>query len=443
MSHIDESRFPVRSSVRQRGIPGRGVDRPNARFAAARSRAEQAKLRMLFLATTFFIVVTVIRPQDIIPVLGVIRPGVLAVLFLYVALLRYGKIPHRRDPIFMALLVFVGAIACGIVVVVNHNNWFWRLWVIVNYVAAFGIAVPILLTEQRYRNFLLGLLLLAFGIAAAYAITHSGLGQGEWLGDENDVAAALGMAFCFAVWYALARGERPYKRLGYVVAGMAAIGIVIANSRGGMLGFIAGCLGIAYFSGRMLASLVVCAALAAAVYPFLPEETKTDFTSISDKNDSTRVERIYSWKLGMDMFWSSPVLGVGAGNYPWRVDDFQRRDEELHGRRSRPLAGRVAHSTYVTVLCETGLLGTIPYAATILMALMRCRRTIYDGAAEDWQRFLACAAGSALLAYGVSAAFITATYWLPIFLLVSLTIVLGQQGKPFHSATAAASRGNR
>lgn len=389
-------------------------------------------MNTLFLATAAFMIVVMMRPQDIVPVLGLIRPGVLSTVFLFVAVLNYGRIPHKGDPLLRYFLYFFVVLVVGLAVVVNHNSWFWTVFAVGSNIVAFVIAMPILLATDKYRNRIFAIFLLSFGIAALYGLTHGGVGQGDWLGDENDMAGALSMGFCVALSYGFAPGRRPFKWLSWAVAVLCALGVVVAGSRGGMLGFIAGALGVAYFSGKLVRSLIIAAVLGAIAFPFLPAETKSDFMSISDKEDSTRQERIYSWQKGWEMFLRSPLLGVGPNNYPWRIGEMQNLNPEV-GEPDywRPLAGRVAHSSYVTVLAETGLAGTIPYALIIVTMLMRCRRAIYiDKEISDWQRFAAFAAGSGWLAYGISAVFITVTYAPPIFMMAGLAIGLGYGAAP-------------
>ncbi|HEY0941134.1 MAG TPA: O-antigen ligase family protein [Steroidobacter sp.] len=395
----------------------------------ARDRLAESKLNTLFFATAAFMIVVMMRPQDIVPVLGLIRPGVLTTGFLFYAVLRYGydNIPHKNDPLVRCFLWFLGSLVFGLIVVVNHNSWFWTVFAVVSYICAYVIALPILLTSDKYRNRIFAIFLLSFGVGAIFSLTHGGRGPGDWQGDENDMAGALGLGFCIALSYWLAPGRRPFKWLAWAVAGVCALGIVVAGSRGGMLGFIAGGLGIAYFSGKLFRSLLIATVLAVVAIPFLPEETKSDFMSINNKDDTTRQERIYSWQKGWEMFLRSPLLGVGPNNYPWRIGEMQNLNPEF-GQPDywRPLAGRVAHSSYVTVLAETGLTGTIPYALIIVIMLARCRRAIYhDKNITDWQRFAAFAAGSGWLAYGTSAIFISQTYAPPIFMMAGLAISLG------------------
>jgi O-antigen ligase len=394
-------------------------------------RNDDSKLNVLFIATAAFMIVVMMRPQDILRPLGLIKPGLLATVFLYIAVISYGRIPHWRDPLMRCFHFFFAALVCGLVVVVNHHSWFWTVFGVASYITSFLIAMPILLASDKYRSRIFAIFLLSFGIGAIYALTHGGNGQGDWLGDENDMAGALSLGFCIALSYGCAPGKRPFKWLSWGVAVMCALGVVVAGSRGGMLGFIAGGLGIAYFSGRLTRSLLIATVLAVIVFPFLPAETKSDFMSINNKDDTTRRERIYSWQKGWEMFLRSPLLGVGPNNYPWRIGEMQNLNPEVGGPDYwRPLAGRVAHSSYVTVLAETGLLGSVPYALIIIIMLTRCRRAVYfDKSLADWQRFAAFAAGSGLLAYGIAAAFITVTYAPPLFMLAGFAMTLGHKAR--------------
>ncbi len=70
------------------------------------------------------------------------------------------------------------------------------------------------------------------------------------------------------------------------------------------------------------------------------------------------------------MFADNPVLGVGQGNFPWRIMEYEDR-EGYHGRfhGSRP-----AHSIYFTLLPELGIIGTVIFFLLVKKNFATIRR---------------------------------------------------------------------
>ena len=166
----------------------------------------------------------------------------------------------------------------------------------------------------------------------------------------------------------------------------------------------------------------------ALLLPFVPASYTKDMKTMTDPNDPTRVERIYSWNRGMDMFWANPVLGVGINNYPNRVSEFENTAKALKERQVRhTLAYRAAHSLYFTLLPEMGVVGTLVYVVLLTTALWRSwvtvRRPLPDAPGDD-RRTWAYFVGSALVAFSVSGTFISVLIYPYFWMLASFAIFL-------------------
>jgi O-antigen ligase len=79
-------------------------------------------------------------------------------------------------------------------------------------------------------------------------------------------------------------------------------------------------------------------------------------------------ERVNWWKLAIDQFWRSPLLGSGFGNVGSRYFVFHKIGLETTG---------AMHSAYVQALLETGILGTLFYLAMIICGLRFCVATAW------------------------------------------------------------------
>lgn len=120
---------------------------------------------------------------------------------------------------------------------------------------------------------------------------------------------------------------------------------------------------------------------------------------------------------GLMMFADHPILGVGLGNYPGQ---YQTYASELGLEyRAKP---REAHSLYVEVLAETGLLGLTAFSLLfggLLLRLNRLRRSLLqqqDAQAAVWiTSFLLC-----VITYLLCSIFLHGDYIRYLWLLVSL-----------------------
>jgi O-antigen ligase len=130
--------------------------------------------------------------------------------------------------------------------------------------------------------------------------------------------------------------------------------MVATNARGGVIAFGAVILGLGYFgikskeTFKKLISLLIIVAAIAGIIVFAPSVFKERAATIADyQHQGTATARIEYWKLGIKMFLSNPIIGVGAGNYPERYWDFGGWEKQW----------RVAHNMYIEALSELGILG--------------------------------------------------------------------------------------
>lgn len=135
-------------------------------------------------------------------------------------------------------------------------------------------------------------------------------------------------------------------------------GVVATASRGGFVGLVVTVGAMVWFSKRRLRNVILVTLASGIFFLSIPYEYKAEILSINDTEDNTRQDRIYSWERGWEMFLDNPIVGVGVGNYPWRVSEYELSSGANYGQR-RMLGGRVAHSLYFTLLPETGIVGTL------------------------------------------------------------------------------------
>ena len=154
-----------------------------------------------------------------------------------------------------------------------------------------------------------------------------------------------------------------------IVLGFA---LSIALSRAGLVALAAGVLALAFSRSRRIGLVAVgaIAVLALVVYPiFLELRLSADAGRLSTQLQAVALERSDASRLaaalaGPQMFATSPIFGIGFGQYPL-----------VSGRYAGyPIE---SHNWYINILAEQGLVGLflwIPMLAAIALRLFRVPR---------------------------------------------------------------------
>ncbi len=234
-------------------------------------------------------------------------------------------------------------------------------------------------------------------------------------------AAALSL---FSAW----SGVPAYRRLALLLLLLAAN--VATMSRGGFIGLAAVAVGGWLFSRRKVASGLLLAFLVAMATVLAPEEYWLEIRTIfNGTQDPTGAERMYTWAIAWKMFLANPLFGVGQGNVPWELSSY----EPAGGFEGRSLGGRAAHSLYLTLLPELGLIGAMIFVAMAYAILRRLRsvtvqaRRLADGSRGREARRRAALSGAmlvSLVGYLVSAVFLSVLYYPHFWLLGGFGVAL-------------------
>jgi len=127
---------------------------------------------------------------------------------------------------------------------------------------------------------------------------------------------------------------------------------------------------------------------------------------------------------GLAMFERHPLLGVGAGNYPILYQEYA----QLIGIETRA-EQRDAHSLYVQIIAETGIIGIVIFIAlmvSLLSALGQASKTVkMDPALSSWQSWLS-ASRLSIIAYLTTSLFLHGAYLRFFWILVALAITAVQ-----------------
>lgn len=387
-------------------------------------------LLLLVSATVEFI-----RPQDFVQPLSVVRPAlVLAVLLSIYWVRTWGVKELFGDRILVYVLLF-NLFATLWIPFTTNNFWAFQvttsLWM---YFLAATIPLGLYLTfGQRRRQFLAFWILIHLYLAV-FVLANNGRGPTGFLQDENDMAYALCMAIPYPFFLAQKRGMRIGARLALIALTLVLLaGIVSTHSRGGFIGLACIVLYVIYLSRNRIRNLAICLVLGAVAFLFVPDSYVERVGSITDTEDTSRNERLTSWRIGWQMFLDYPILGVGPSNYAWRSGEYHVAlpDYELG---DPILAGRAAHSLYFALLPEYGLVGSGVFFAllvTVMRRLNRCERALMqpaqsgDGDAEA-NFLIARALKASIIGYLTAGAFISVLYYPQFWYTLGFVIALSR-----------------
>jgi O-antigen ligase len=189
----------------------------------------------------------------------------------------------------------------------------------------------------------------------------------SFLEHYNGLAGYINLVVPFCLVFAL-RGEDPALRtLSRWCLALASVALLLTQSRGGLLAFVAMLMVSAYLLApdrktrvRRLALVMVLCLMAGAVAGFF-------FQRLGEIDDYTAVSRLAIWGGAFTVFARAPVVGAGFGNLRPLMGGLLGLPEGWMGD---------AHNLYLELLAESGLVGFIAFSVLIVCALRAARRCV-------------------------------------------------------------------
>ncbi len=370
----------------------------------------------MFVTLIIYMIVEFVRPQQFFGPLAAIRPGLLAAIPLIV--FSFGRLRDApyKDTLIKLLFAFIFLGAVSVLFATNNRFAFNMTKTVFLHVFAAIIPMCVLISNELRLRKLMYAWIAIYVYLAVYGILHAGRGPGSFIVDENDLALALNCALPYAYFIYQCKGSTKKVRLLSALALVVILcGVVSTMSRGGFVGLAVTSCALIWLSRNRIRNAVVLLFAAALFAAFIPSEYKEEIVSIGDTQDNTRNERFDSWERGWEMFVDYPILGIGFGNYPWRVAAYDLASGDTAYRRG--LGGRVAHSVYFTLLPETGLAGTLIFICVAVGIYRRHKRTLAvlaktpPDASKEFIESLSRASVVSLLAFLSTGAFISVLYY--------------------------------
>ncbi len=192
----------------------------------------------------------------------------------------------------------------------------------------------------------------------------------SFLEHYNGLAGYLNLVIPFCLAFAIGGTDPVLRTLSRWCLAFAIVALLLTQSRGGLLAFIAILLIHACFSAqdrktrvRRIAIALVGCLLVAAIAGFF-------FQRLTEIDDFTAVSRLAIWGGAFTVFARSPVLGTGFGNLRGLMGGLLNLPDGWTGD---------AHNLYLELLAETGIIGFLVFGVLIILvirtALRQLRRT--------------------------------------------------------------------
>ncbi|MCS6306463.1 MAG: O-antigen ligase family protein [Nitrospira sp.] len=376
------------------------------------------------------------RPQEWIPGLSAIPvPTALAILMFFKVFMT-GGIDFSRIQTKLWIPLFV---VMAIHVPIAANN-FWAIITLKDMFLVFCSYLGIITFVNSVEK-MMTLMKMWLGIHAFLAIMgtlQGGIGIGGWMGDENDFCMVMDMVVPFAYFllFSVTGAVQKIKYLAFL--GTFLLAAMATLSRGGFIGLAAVGAYCWYRSPKKGSALVVLSIAVMFMVLFAPQTYWDEVaSSTSDETmgeEGTGGARLYTWGIGVDMFLHNPIIGVGQSNFPWSIGEY----EEGRTFHTRSFAGRQAHSAWVTLIAELGLVGTLIVGWMLFQCyrdLAFIRRTfappqlkekhgqiIKPG--EDVCVYLARAMEGSLIGFIMSSVFISTLWYPSMWIMIGLVVAL-------------------
>lgn len=175
----------------------------------------------------------------------------------------------------------------------------------------------------------------------------------------NGLAGYLNLVLPFCLAFASGGTDPALRALSKWCLALSGVALLLTQSRGGLLAFVAIVLIYAYLSARdrrarlrRVALVLIFCLLAAAVAGFF-------FQRLGEIDDFTAVSRLAIWGGAVTVFTQSPLLGAGFGNLRGLMGGLLNLPDGWTGD---------AHNLYLELLAETGVAGFLVFSALIIVA---------------------------------------------------------------------------
>ncbi len=283
----------------------------------------------------------------------------------------------------------------------------------------------------------------AFGVRRGLVAWHPDLANADGFGPI--MVIGLGMAF----FYGMAVRGRRERLLSFAIAVLCLAGVVSSFARGAVLSLVAVVVYIWWEmpnKKRSTVALLVGGLVVMIAASFLSSAQRGGNTSspvgfwaemltIGDEGDGTTSDRKILWGAATRVFFVDPVIGAGPANFGVVASTLFAPGEIGGEYALNPmrLYDRALHSSYLQILSEQGILGSVVFLWMLFDFVWRNRRLRNRSVREAWARegpampdlrYLALGLEAGLLGFLTTALFYNQLYVHWIYTIIGGNLLL-------------------
>jgi O-antigen ligase len=246
--------------------------------------------------------------------------------------------------------------------------------------------------------------------------------------DPNELAAVVLPSIVFCAYGFAALGDRLIRWALVPIAMLLAVALLRTDSQAGLVALAVALLLALMFSGdlRRRAALVVAALVVVGTVFYTVVTEPVAFQTIFSSGNTSNRESL--WAVAAAMVSDQPILGVGAGNFSVLEPFYAVRGINLP-RVELITEGELAHSSYLQVLAEMGVVGLAAFLSIIALTLVAGVRAVRalerarDVAAERLARAVVIGTAAMLVAYFFATNHYEKQLWLMLGTCVAMSSV--------------------
>jgi len=334
---------------------------------------------ILFLVWTFVIIA---RPQDYLLFLMPLRPVLsICIVTLIVMFLERVELPRGMSRLAEVRLVFLFylVMVIGIPFAAHRGVAFRFLLTVMPATLIYFLVCIIQLRSMRRLNLTAGVIgvsvLFSAGVYMVEAVSYQGFrAAASATYDPNDIAMLFATFIPLCLYVMLAEYGWKTRALSAAALFLAAAGVMLSRSRGGVLA-LAVIVVVFLLSSvpriKGTAKIVTVVVLAIVFLNYFSAVEGRFENMGSDYNLSDEKGRFNIWKQNAAILAENPVLGVGAGCSTLALGIFRERTGGTQ-------AWQPTHSSLVQIAVETGIPGFILFVVLNVLAIVNLRRIRRD-----------------------------------------------------------------
>ena len=282
-----------------------------------------------------------------------------------------------------------------------------------------------------------------WGFGASKLDSTSGLRLAGPIGDPNTYAQIMAVLIPLALERIWNEKKTLLRFLALLIVFLCGFTVIFTYSRGGFLAVIFSLLFIAIRRPPRPTLALAMAGILIIIFQTLPQSylarIATLFDFLPNSQQSALQDRSFRGRssenlVAVMMFLDHPLIGVGAGNFNVHYQDYSRR-LGIDPRRDP----RSAHSLYLEVASERGVIGLIVFAVIVGSAywgLWRAEKRYLSVGMKDFAD-LTVALSSGLTAYLAASLFLHDSFIRYFWVLIGIAWAAAWVAQDAHQSSAS------